>query len=184
MRQTWNMAVCFVLLGVVAIAFGLWTLHLAGQRENEVAELEAASLQLDQYERDGTLDERTRDAAARRAWLAARLEASTRGASALDRRLGELFTELDLVVTSTTPWAAPDDGINDGAHEFERTVQCTGSFAALLDAIASLEAWPDLTRVRELTVVPDSPGKVTATLRLSVLRLPVDTAVAVAQEGS
>ncbi|MFL6235562.1 MAG: hypothetical protein ACJ76N_20670, partial [Thermoanaerobaculia bacterium] len=57
-----------------------------------------------------------------------------------------------------------------GAAAFQRTFTGTGPFDRLLDALATLESWPDGVRVRSLSVVRQGPGKVAFTLEVTAVR--------------
>ena len=119
--------------------------------------------------------------AARKAQLAglvARLrqerQAHDGDAAAFSRRIEEAFTELGLELTASSDWK-PVPKVNlPKAAAFERSFAGTGSFAGLLDAIATLESWPDAARVRSVSVTRSvaqkAPGKVAFTLEITAVR--------------
>ncbi len=115
--------------------------------------------------------------AARRASLAAmaarlRQEEAARASDggAFSRRIEEAFAELGLVLTSSSDWAPVPKLKLDGAAAFQRTITGTGPFDRLLDAVATLESWPDEVRVRSLTVVRQGAGRVAFTLEVTAVR--------------
>ncbi len=115
--------------------------------------------------------------AARKARLArilARLreEQVARGsdAAAFSRRIEETFAGLGLELTSSSEWQPVPKLKLDGAAAFERTLVGTGPFDRLLDAVATLESWPDQPRVRALAVTRKGPGQVAFTLELTAVR--------------
>jgi len=114
--------------------------------------------------------------------LAARLrlerEARAADGGAFSRRVEETFAELGLVLTSSSDWAPVPKLKLPGAAAFQRTFTGTGPFDRLLDAMATLESWPDGARVRSLSVLRQGPGRVAFTLEVTAVR-----AVAGKKEG-
>jgi hypothetical protein len=115
--------------------------------------------------------------AARKARLAqvlARLKeeraAHVSDAAAFSRRIEETFAELGLELASSSEWQPVPKLKLDGAAAFERTFVGTGPFDRLLDAVATLESWPDQPRVRALSVTRKGPGKVAFTLEITAVR--------------
>src|SRR6185312_13695828 len=64
-----------------------------------------------------------------------------------------------------------------GAAAFERTFAGTGPFDRLLDALGTIESWPDAARVRSLSSSRQGPGKIAFTLEITAIR-------AAAKEGT
>jgi hypothetical protein len=115
--------------------------------------------------------------AARKAQLAgivARLQqervAHDADAAAFSRRIEEVFTELGLELTASSDWKLVPKVKLPKAAAFERSFAGTGAFDGLLDAIATLESWPDAVRVRSLSVARQGPGKVAFTLEITAIR--------------
>jgi len=115
--------------------------------------------------------------AARKAQLSeilARLQREQRAhgadAAAFSRRIEEAFAELGLELTASSAWKPVPKVEIPGAAAFERTFAGTGPFDRLLDAIATLESWPDQVRVRSLSVTRQGPGKVAFTLEVTAVR--------------
>jgi hypothetical protein len=108
------------------------------------------------------------------AGMAARLrqERTARAADggAFSRRVEEAFAELGLVLASSSDWAPVPKLKIAGAAAFQRTFAGTGPFDRLLDAVATLESWPDEVRVRSLSVVRQGPGRVAFTLEVTAVR--------------
>lgn len=91
-------------------------------------------------------------------------------AAAFSRRIEETFAELGLELTSSSEWQPVPKLKLDGAAAFERTLVGTGPFDRLLDAVATLESWPDQPRVRALSVTRKGPGQVAFTLEITAVR--------------
>ena len=92
---------------------------------------------------------------------------------AFSRRVEEAFADLGLVLTSSSDWAPVPKLKIAGAAAFQRTFAGTGPFDRLLDAVATLESWPDEVRVRSLSVVRQGPGRVAFTLEVTAVRTAV-----------
>jgi hypothetical protein len=90
--------------------------------------------------------------------------------AAFGRRVEEAFAELGLELTSSSDWEPVPKLKIAGAAAFERTFTGTGPFDRLLDAVATLESWPDEVRVRELSVVRQGPGRVAFKLGITAVR--------------
>jgi hypothetical protein len=97
-------------------------------------------------------------------------------AAAFSRRIEEAFAELGLELASSSEWKPVPKFKVPGAAAFERTFAGAGPFDRLLDAVATLESWPDEVRVRALTVTRQGPGRVAFTLEITSVR-------SAAQEG-
>jgi hypothetical protein len=89
---------------------------------------------------------------------------------AFSRRVEEAFAELGLELASSSDWAPVPKLKIAGAAAFQRTFAGTGPFDRLLDAVATLESWPDEVRVRSLSVVRQGPGRVAFTLEVTAVR--------------
>jgi len=112
-----------------------------------------------------------------RARLQQERKAQGADAAAFSRRIEEAFAELGLQLTASSAWKPVTKAEIPGAFAFERTFTGTGPFDRLLDAIATLESWPDQLRVRELSITRQGPGNVAFTLEVTAVR-------ATAKEGS
>ena len=104
-------------------------------------------------------------------------------AAAFSRRIEETFAELGLELASSSEWQPVPKLKLDGAAAFERTFVGTGPFDRLLDAVATLESWPDQPRVRALSVTREGPGKVAFTLEITAVRSVVKQAKGVKEGG-
>ena len=91
-------------------------------------------------------------------------------AAAFSRRIEESFAELGLELAASSDWKPVPKLKLPKAAAFERTFAGTGSFDGLLDALATLESWPDAARVRSLSVARKGPGKVAFTLEVTTVR--------------
>ena len=90
------------------------------------------------------------------------------------RHAGEVLEELGLRVTTATGWQPLPGFTAERSAGFARSFTGSGSFAALLDAIRTVESWSDRARVRSLSVAPDGPGSVRFTLEIAVVRIGLD----------
>jgi hypothetical protein len=91
-------------------------------------------------------------------------------AAAFSRRIEEAFAELGLELTASSDWKPVPKVKLPKAAAFERTFTGTGPFDGLLDAVATLESWPDAARVRSLSVARQGPGRVAFTLEVTAIR--------------
>lgn len=94
-------------------------------------------------------------------------------AAAFSQRFEETFAELGLTLTSSSEWKPVPKWKVPGSAAFERTFAGTGPFDRLLDALLTLESWPDQARVRSLSISagPEAPGTVAFTLDVTAVRL-------------
>ncbi len=97
-------------------------------------------------------------------------EAHRADAAGFSRRLEEAFAELGLELASSSGWKPVPKVEIPGAAAFERSFAGSGSFAALLDAVATLESWPDGVRVRSLTLTRLGAGRVAFALEVTAIR--------------
>lgn len=98
-------------------------------------------------------------------------------AAAFSRRIEEAFGELGVELIASSEWKPVPKFKLPGAAAFERSFAGSAPFGRLLDAIATLESWPDAARVRALTITRQEPGRVAFTLEVTAIR-------AAAKEGS
>jgi hypothetical protein len=92
-------------------------------------------------------------------------------AAVFNRRLRQVFDELGLVLTTSSGWRALPGATRGRAAGFERTLTGSGAFGDLLDAIGTIESWPDHARVKSLLIVPEGYGSVSFRLDIAVVRL-------------
>jgi hypothetical protein len=90
--------------------------------------------------------------------------------AAFSRRIEEVFAELGLDLTASSDWKPVPKVKLPKAAAFERSFAGTGSFDGLLDAVATVESWPDAARVRSVSVTRQGPGKVAFTLEITAIR--------------
>ena len=91
-------------------------------------------------------------------------------AGAFSRSLEATFAALGLDLTASSEWKPVAKFKVPGAGAFERTFAGTGPFDRLLDAVATVESWPDTARVRALSIAPGEPGKIAFTLEITAVR--------------
>ncbi len=151
-----------------AVGFNSVRSGLAGrQAPNAQAELRKI---LQQLGGEGGIADRKRTLAELKVRLEKEKVAHRADAGAFSRRIEETFSELGLTLTSSSEWKPVPKFKVPGAAAFERTFAGTGPFDRLLDAIATLESWPDEARVRALTISREGPGKVAFTLEITAVR--------------
>lgn len=182
MSTPWRYTAMILAGAFLLLATGLVSLRTAMGAGRGPRELRETREILRQLGGEPGLDARK----ARLAGLVARLrqERTAQGADAdaFSRRLEEACAELGLELTASSDWKPVPKVKLPGAAAFERTFKGTGSFAGLLDAVATLESWPDGSRVRSLSVTRQGPGKVAFTLEITAIRA-VRTVRAPAGEG-
>lgn len=170
MSTAWRYSALILTGAVLLLAAGLFTLRSAAAVKSGQRGLVETRKILGQMGGKAGIDARK----ARLGKLLARLhqERKARGAdaAAFSRRIEEAFAELGLELTSSTAWMPVPKLEIPGAAAFERTFAGAGSFDRLLDAVATLESWPDGARVRSLSVTPKEPGKVAFTLEVTAVR--------------
>jgi hypothetical protein len=105
-----------------------------------------------------------------RARLAERQRAHAADADALSRRIETVCADLGLQLTAASAWTPVPRFKLAGAAAFERTLTGRGSFAALLDALATFESWPDEIRIRRLSLGGQDAGGVVFTIELAAVR--------------
>jgi hypothetical protein len=91
-------------------------------------------------------------------------------AGAFSRRIEETFAELGLGLTASSEWKPVPKFKVPGAAAFERTLAGSGPFDRLLEAMATIESWPDEARIRALSIVRQESGNVTFTLEITAVR--------------
>jgi hypothetical protein len=92
---------------------------------------------------------------------------------AFSRRVEEAFAGLGLELAASSDWSPVPKLKIAGGAAFQRTLTGTGPFDRLLDAVATLESWPDEVRVRSLSVVRQGPGRIAFTLEITAVRTAV-----------
>jgi hypothetical protein len=111
------------------------------------------------------------------AGMAARLRqeqvAQRSDGAAFSRRIEGACAEFGLELTSSSDWEPVPKLKIAGAAAFQRTFTGTGPFDRLLDAVDTLESWPDGVRVRTLSVAGQGPGRVAFNLEVTVVRAAV-----------
>lgn len=176
MSTAWRYTVMILAGAVLLLGAGLYTVRMAVVQSRGPRGLLETRQVLRQLGGEAGLATRK----ARLVEIAARLRqertASAADAGALSRRIEEAFAELGLELTSSSEWKPVPKLKIPEAAAFERTFTGTGPFDQLLNAVATLESWPDEVRVRALSVTRQGPGRVAFTLEISVVRSAVQEA--------
>lgn len=170
MSTAWRYTAMILAGAVLLLGTGLYTMRAAlagGPRPSEMLETRKV---LRQVGGEAGLTARK----ARLAEIVARLRqervAHGADAAAFSRRIEEAFAALGLQLTASSDWKPVPKFKVPGAAAFERTFAGTGPFDRLLDALATVESWPDEARVRSLSVSRQGPGKVAFTLEITAVR--------------
>lgn len=170
MSASWRYSALLLAGAVLLLAAGLFTVRsAAAARSGERGRIEARKI-IGQL--GGEAGIAARKARLDKLLAQLRQERKARGAdaAAFSRDIEEAFAELGLELTSSSPWRPVPKLEIPGAAAFERSFAGTGSFDRLLDAVATLESWPDGARVRALSVTPKGPGRVAFTLDVTAVR--------------
>jgi hypothetical protein len=171
MKTAWTRTSILLAGALVALVAAMWILRMVAVQAAVPRMLQAAQQTF--QERGGAqgLADRQRMLTEIHAGLERQRAAMSSDAELFNRRLGEVFDELGLVVTTSSGWRTLPGFANERAAGFERALTGSGAFGDLLDAIGTIESWPDQARVRFLQVVPEGPGSVSFSLDIAVVRL-------------
>ncbi len=170
MSPAWRQAAAIAAGACLLLAAGLYSLRSglrAGRGPRELAETREI---LRRVGGESGLAARRAQMAALVARLEQRRMAHAADAAAFSRRLEAAFAELGLELTASGDWKPVPNVKLPQAAAFERSFAGTGSFAALLDAVATLESWPDEGRVRSLRIGRQGEGRVFFTLEVTAIR--------------
>jgi len=170
-KAVWTQA-CLLLAGsLIALASGVWMIRTAGSQARAPDEILGTRKVLNDIGGEQGLQSRKQSLSAIRQQL--RLERAAKSSDARDfsQRLEEVFAELGLVISSSSQWQAVPEFQAAGAVAFERTFAGVGAFGALLDAVHTIESWPDQARIRALTATADAPGRIAFTLEITAVRI-------------
>lgn len=171
MKSAWTRAFILLAGALVAVVAAIWMLRAVAVQAAVPRMLESAQQAFEEHggaqgmaERRQTLNE-----------IHTRLErqhaAMSSDAELFNRRIGEVFDDLGLIVTTSSGWRPLPGFVGARAAGFERTLAGSGAFENLLDAIGTIESWPDQARVKSLQVAPEGPGFVYFSLDIAVVRL-------------
>lgn len=171
MTHAWKTAAVLLAGALVLVAAGLWMLRAAHRDAHPPPELIATRKAL--HKLGGAPGLAVRQKALQGLLGRLEIERAARGAdaAAFSGRLEAVLGELGLTVTSSSEWKAVPEFKVEGAAAFERVFAGSGDFAHLLEAIHTIESWPDQARVRALTVTGEAAGTVAWQLAISVVRL-------------
>lgn len=170
MNSHWMQTALFAVGACIALASGLWMMRTARVQHQIPQEVVGAQKLLEKIGREQGLARRQHSLSVNLRYLEKEREAKEGDAATFSQRLEELFTELDLRITGASPWQAVPGVEIAGAAAFERTFEGNGALQSLVDAIFSIESWPDQVRVRALTVTAETSGRVSFTVEISTVR--------------
>jgi hypothetical protein len=180
MSTAWRYTAMILAGAVLLLGTGLYTMRTALAGSRDPRELLETRKVLRQVGGEAGLTARR----AQLAGLVARLQqervAHGTDAAAFSRRIEEACAALGLQLTASSDWKPVPKFKVPGAAAFERTFAGTGPFDRLLDAVATIESWPDAARVRSLSISRQGPGKIAFTLEITAIR----TVQSPAKEGS
>ncbi|HEX4961813.1 MAG TPA: hypothetical protein VF173_13300 [Thermoanaerobaculia bacterium] len=170
MSTVWRYAAMILAGAVLLLGTGLYTMRTAlaaGRGPREMLETRKV---LRQVGGEAGLAARKAQLAGIVARLRQERVAHGADAAAFSRRIEEAFTELGLQLTASSDWKPVPKFKVPGAAAFERTFAGSGPFDRLLDALATIESWPDAARVRSLSISRQGPGKIAFTLEITAIR--------------
>jgi len=166
----WRYTAMILAGAVLLLGTGLYTMRTALAGGRDPRELLETRMVLQKMGGEAGLAERK----ARLAEMVARLRqervAQGTDAAAFSRRIEEAFAGLGLQLTASSDWKPVPKFKVPGAAAFERTFAGSGPFDRLLDALATIESWPDEARVRSLSVSRLGPGTIAFTLEVTAIR--------------
>jgi hypothetical protein len=171
MRTAWTRVSILLAGSLLAFLAALWMLRIAVVQARLPQMVETTRQAFQAHGGAQGLEDRHRLLSEIRQRLELERLAKSSDAELFNRRLGEVFVELGLAVTTTSGWRSLPGFEGGRAAGFERTITGAGTFAALLDAIRTIESWPDRARVRSLRIAPQGPGSIFFTLEIAVVRL-------------
>ena len=170
MKAAWKSAVVLLACAVVAMIAGAWMTWTARSQARLPQEMLAARGALIELgDQQGLIAGRQALADVRER-LELERTARASNAAVFSRQVEAAFAELDLSITSSSDWQAVPEISGDHAAGFERTFEGSGAFGALLDAVHTIESWPDRAGIRALTVWPEATGTVAFTLKIATIR--------------
>jgi hypothetical protein len=170
MSSAWRYAAMILAGAALLLGFGLFTLRSAVAESRGPRELLETREILRQLGGETGIASRRVKLDEILARLQQKRRAQDADAASFSRRIEEVFVELGLELTASSAWKPVPKVEIPGAAAFERSFSGTGPFDRLLDAVATLESWPDEARVRSLSVTRQGPGRVAFTLEVTAVR--------------
>lgn len=170
MSTVWRYAAMLLAGAILLLGTGLYTMHAALAGRRDPRELLETRKILQQMGGEAGLAARRMQLARIVARLRQERVAHATDAGAFSRRIEESFAALGLQLTASSDWKPVPKFKVPGAAAFERTFTGTGPFDRLLDALATIENWPDEARVRSLSISRQGPGKIAFTLEITAVR--------------
>jgi hypothetical protein len=166
----WRYAAMILAGAVLLLGTGLYTMRAAVAGRRDPLELRETRKILQQMGGEAGLATRKAQLAGIVARLRQERVAHGTNAAAFSRRIEESFAALGLELTASSDWKPVPKFKVPGAAAFERTFTGTGPFDRLLDALATIESWPDAARVRSLSISRQGQGKIAFTLEITAIR--------------
>ena len=170
MSTVWRYAAMILAGAVLLLGTGLYTMRSALAAGHGSREPLATRRVLQQVGGEAGLASRRMQLAGIVTRLRQEKLAHGTDAAAFSRRIEEAFAALGLQLTASSDWKPVPKFKVPGAAAFERTLAGTGPFDRLLDALATVESWPDAARVRSLSISRLGPGKIAFTLEITAIR--------------
>lgn len=171
MKTVWTRTSILLAGALLVLVASMLMLRQLAVRADVPRMLENARQTIEEYGGTQGLAERWQKLTEIHADLKRQRAAMSSDAAVFNRRLGQVFDELGLVLTTSSGWRALPGSARGRAAGFERTFTGSGAFGDLLDAIRTIESWPDHARVKSLQVVPEGYGSVSFSLDIAVVRL-------------
>lgn len=172
MKSIWKSAVLSLAAGLLVVFAGFRFHSAAHQQKGLPQGLETVRQTLAANGGEDGLRQRLAELENLEQELRQRRLARRGNAAAFSQRLDRAFAELELRTTASSDWRLLADYTTEQGAAFERRFDGVGSFGALLDALATIESWPDRPVVRSLSIeaLDDGRGEVRFQLVIAALR--------------
>ncbi len=170
MRRSLIVGLGILTLGCIALVVAALLFREARAVRSEVAELAAGAQLVAEatggLELEAVLARQSADSTS----LSEIEEASGRPPQLLQKALHDLFVAFGIEVLATTPWQSESDNNDKTRVIFSKTFELRGELGALVDALHSLEGWPDRLMVTRLSLLPDAEGGVQCKWQITAVR--------------
>lgn len=170
MKTAWRNATVVLVGAVLALTAGVWMILTARAQARFPREIQAAREALLSAGGEQSLQSGLRTLAKFRHSFELEQAARDSDAAVFSQRVEEVLAELGLSITTSSDWQPVPELAREETVAFERTFVGSGALAALLDAVHSIERWPDRAAVRALAVTPEAEGSVAFSVKIALVR--------------
>lgn len=171
MKTVWRNTIILLIVSLLILTAGFWMAGLAWSEAGSLQQLNAVKRALNDFGGERGIADRQKTLSEIRDQFKQELAAKRSDAVGFSRRVEEVFAQLHLVITASSGWQAIPEFTGKEAVAFKRTFSGFGAFGSLLNAIHTLENWPDRVRIRSLSVLPETAGRVSFTIEIATMRL-------------